>query len=335
MHALAQRAGSFAVDHAHGQDAALPALGKVVGQQFGDLVRTKRVQVQLAGDWNLNGLFIEWFGIVSHRRIGGGTMIHIALAAIVFAVAAYSAEPVKIKFTGSPGPYTVERWRADWPGCEWEDGVKEGHVSLTQRESKNWLRVDYAVGEIGPEKCGAGWRYPIGKHETAELRYTVRFGKDFDWVKGGKLPGLSGGPDNVSGGRPATGMNGFSARLMWRTDGRGEAYVYHKNQSDNYGDRFSFPNDFHFPTDTPVQVRIRVSMNEVGKRNGKLYVWIRAGESSPERLLVSRTSMEWRSVATFGVDSVYFETFHGGSDKTWAPTKPCWAEFGEMRVDPQ
>ena len=261
-------------------------------------------------------------------------MIRIALAAIVFAVAAFSAEPVQIRFSGQPGPYSVERWKKDWPGCEWEDGVHEGHVSMVERDSKNWLRVTYAVGEIGPEKCGCGWRFPIGMHDSAELRYTVRFSKDFDWVKGGKLPGLCGGPENVSGGRPATGTNGFSARLMWRADGRGEAYVYHKNQADNYGDRLSFPADFRFPTETPIRVRMRVTMNDPGKRNGKLHVWITPGTDA-EQLVVSRTNIEWRSVDTFGVDSVYFETFHGGSDKTWAPTKQCSAEFGEMRVDSQ
>ena len=103
MYTFTQRAGSFAMDHAHGQDPALPAFGEVIGEQFGDLVCAKSVQVQLAGDGNLNGLVIEWFGIVSHRRIGGDTMIRIALAAIVFAVAAYSAEPEQIKFTGQPG----------------------------------------------------------------------------------------------------------------------------------------------------------------------------------------------------------------------------------------
>jgi hypothetical protein len=212
--------------------------------------------------------------------------------------------------------------------------VHEGNVSVVARDDKNWLRVNYAAGEIGPEKCGAGWRFPIGTHESTELRYTVRFSKDFDWVKGGKLPGLCGGPDNVSGGRPATGTNGFSARLMWRADGRGEAYVYHKNQADKYGDSFSFPADFRFPTETLILLRMRVTMNDPGKKNGKLYVWIKTGndESAVEKQLVSRTDMEWRTVDAFAVDSIYFESFHGGSDNTWAPTRACSAEFGEISV---
>jgi hypothetical protein len=247
-------------------------------------------------------------------------------AFIIFAsihLASAADLPLSVTISGELGPYTKERWKADWPGCEFEGGIKEGRVMVTEGQR---LRVNFAIGKIGPEEGGAGWRMPFGKHETAEMSYTLRFSKDFDFVKGGKLPGLCGGPENVSGGRPANGTNGFSARLMWRKDGRGEAYVYHKNQKGNYGDSFAFPADFRFPTDTPVKVRLIVSMNTPGKRDGALRVWI------DEKLLVERSDMEWRSVDSFGVDGLYFETFHGGGDKSWAPTKPCWAEFGELRV---
>jgi hypothetical protein len=247
-------------------------------------------------------------------------------AFIIFAsihLASAADLPLSVTISGELGPYTKERWKADWPGCEFEGGIKEGRVMVTEGQR---LRVNFALGKIGPEEGGAGWRMPFGKHETAEMSYTLRFSKDFDFVKGGKLPGLCGGPENVSGGRPANGTNGFSARLMWRKDGRGEAYVYHKKQKGNYGDSFAFPADFRFPTDTPVKVRLIVSMNTPGKRDGALRVWI------DEKLLVERSDMEWRSVDSFGVDGLYFETFHGGGDKSWAPTKPCWAEFGELRV---
>ena len=247
--------------------------------------------------------------------------------AFIFLVSIHLASaadlPLSVTISGEVGPYTKERWKADWPGCEFEGGIKEGRVMVTEGQR---LRVNFAIGKIGPEEGGAGWRMPFGKHEAAEMSYTLRFSKDFDFVKGGKLPGLCGGPENVSGGRPANGQNGFSARLMWRRDGRGEAYVYHKNQKGDYGDSFTFPSDFRFPTDTPVKVRLIVSMNTPGKRDGALRVWI------DEKLLVERSDMEWRSVDSFGVDGLYFETFHGGGDRSWAPTKPCWAEFGELRV---
>jgi len=240
--------------------------------------------------------------------------------------------PFIVPLGGKPGPYSEALWRKDWPGCEWEDGVAQGRASLVDHGGRNWLRINYNVGQIGPDKGGCAWRWPIGKHDSAELRYTVWFSKDFDWVKGGKLPGLCGGPDNVSGGIPSTGTNGFSARLMWRKDGRGEVYVYHKNQASNYGDSFSFPADFRIPSDKPVHVHIAVTMNSLGKRNGILRVGVAFGDAK-EELMIERKDMEWRVVDTFGVDSLCFETFHGGGDSSWAPMRKCWADFIDIKVD--
>lgn len=282
-----------------------------------------------------------WGTLDSEGRIREGVGIYmislITRTLVCFCLMAGAAagdEPLAVPISAPLGRYSVEHWRQDWPGCGWQDGVAEGHVSVVERQNRRWLQVNYQVGEIGPEKGGCGWRFPVGTRQEAELRYTVRFGPDFDWVKGGKLPGLSGGPENVSGGRPADGANGFSARLMWRADGRGEAYVYHKRQPDRYGDRMAFPADFRFPLDSPVRIRMRIVMNDVGKNNGKLQIWITLGEGADlqEREMLHRTDLEWRTAETFGVDSLYFESFHGGSDRTWAPTRPCWAEFGDLSI---
>ncbi|HEY1083691.1 MAG TPA: hypothetical protein VGE29_15630 [Prosthecobacter sp.] len=236
-------------------------------------------------------------------------------------------------FSGPAGRYSLQQWKKDWPGCEFEGGIADGRVERVAHDSTAGLRVHFAPGQIGPEKGGAGWRWPFGQQEGAELKYTVRFSPGFEFVKGGKLPGLCGGPENVSGGRKADGSNGFSARLMWRRDGRGEAYVYHKNQPENYGHSFPFPDDFRFPLDQPVGVRLAVTMNAPGQTDGTLRVWITL-PPLPEKLVVEKKNMEWRSKASFGVDSLYFEAFHGGGDTSWAPKKECWAEFSEVSVRP-
>lgn len=243
-------------------------------------------------------------------------------------------EPVaRVTLSGEPGPYGLEAWRKDWPGCAFEGGVREGRVRRADDDAGRWLRVHFAPGRIGPEEGGAGWRLPLASRRAVELRYTLRFSEEFEFVKGGKLPGLCGGPENVSGGRPADGHNGFSARLMWRRDGRGEAYVYHMDQPGKYGHSFAFPEDFRFPVGQPVQVRIVVVMNDAGQRNGRLRVWITLPDSPP-RLVVERADLRWRATEDFAVDGLYFETFYGGGDASWAPKKPCWAEFSEIAVFP-
>ena len=244
--------------------------------------------------------------------------------------------PQRIALSGPAGEYTTQRWKADWPGCIYEDGIKEGHASLYTTGDGSALRIDYVIGQIGPEKGGVGWRYPIARSVTAELSYTLTFSEDFDWVKGGKLPGLCGGPESVTGGNRADGENGFSARLMWRSDGRGEAYVYHMNQSGNYGDSFAFPSDFRFPTSKRIKIRMRLVLNTPGQRDGSLDVWVSTPNVQNEQSVVSRSDMQWRSNDDIAIDGILFETFHGGGDNSWAPRRPSFTlfrdiEFSEMR----
>lgn len=55
----------------------------------------------------------------------------------------------------------------------------------------------------------------------AMLEYSVYFPDGFDWVHGGKLPGLHGGDMHCTGGDKSNGDNCFSTRLMWREGGKG------------------------------------------------------------------------------------------------------------------
>ena len=85
----------------------------------------------------------------------------------------------------------------------------------------------------------------------------MRFGENFDWVRGGKLPGLCGG-ECQTGCKEVTGLDGFSSRQMWRpcvwppehpdnaincTGGKMVAYVYHMFKQHWCGDDFDFSND--------------------------------------------------------------------------------------------
>lgn len=100
--------------------------------------------------------------------------------------------------------------------------------------STSVLRVTYPAGSYSHDTGGAQFYALFGNSsnsssrgenwESMLLTYEVAFDADFDWVKGGKLPGLRGGQDEYgcSGGRAANGTNCFSSRMMWRTDGDGE-----------------------------------------------------------------------------------------------------------------
>ena len=85
--------------------------------------------------------------------------------------------------------------------------------------------VDYPAGSYSGGTGGTEFSTyfnesgtPFG---TVLLSYEVAFDSNFNWVKGGKLPGLRGGDlSGCSGG--AYSSSCFSMRLMWRTGGEGE-----------------------------------------------------------------------------------------------------------------
>ncbi|GAA6028396.1 hypothetical protein JCM8097_007011 [Rhodosporidiobolus ruineniae] len=94
------------------------------------------------------------------------------------------------------------------------------------------LRVDFPEGSINPGNKtlptgGIGLYMTPLNLSTAKnvtFSYSVFFPADFDFVKGGKLPGLYGGKEGCSGGDDAEDC--WSTRTMWRTDGKGELYLY-------------------------------------------------------------------------------------------------------------
>jgi hypothetical protein len=230
----------------------------------------------------------------------------------------------------APGAYDTKAWRVDWPGCPWEDGVSEGRLSVIARpEGKRW-RVDYAPGRIGPSEGGAAWNQSFEGRDEVTLSYVVRFSPDFDWRRGGKLPGLGGGPGKTTGGRRADGLNGFSVRPMWRADGRMEAYAYHAGQTKDYGDSLSLPKDFRLPRDQDIRIHLRVRMNHPERADGLLELKVTFGDTTGE---VASHKMVWRKTPAIQADKFLFETFHGGSDLSWAPDRACHAEFGNLGIE--
>lgn len=65
--------------------------------------------------------------------------------------------------------------------------------------------------------------YDMSSASNMTLEYSVFFPLGFDFVKGGKLPGLYGGKEGCSGGDAATDC--WSSRMMWRRGGKGEIYL--------------------------------------------------------------------------------------------------------------
>jgi hypothetical protein len=112
------------------------------------------------------------------------------------------------------GLYDVDTFIKDW-GSEPRRGVIEKRCRIVKKKSDKVLEITIPKGT--ESDGGSFWRLNFPRNLTdATFEYDIMFGENFDFVRGGKLPGLGGGASMGCGGTPEEYQNGFSARLMWR-----------------------------------------------------------------------------------------------------------------------
>jgi hypothetical protein len=197
------------------------------------------------------------------------------------------------------------------------------------------LRVDYPAGSASQRAAhtddsgyGGAQVYlllPHGPVDSLHLRYCFRFPVGFKFVKGGKLPGLFGGTV-TSGQHIPDGTNGWSTRYMWRRGGAGEVYAYLPSSvihGTSLG-RYSW-----WVTPGRWQcLEQAVQMNTPGKADGVITVWL-AG-----RQVYQQTDVVFRTTASLRIDGVFFSSFFGGGDASWASPTNQHADFADFSVGP-
>jgi len=230
------------------------------------------------------------------------------------------------------GLYTESEVDIDWNSPSWTNGVNDGRTSIItdlNAFDESSLSVDYPQGGVGPSQTGAQWQYETSiPYDDLYCSYRLMFREEFDFVKGGKIPGMAGGARNTGGNKP-TGTDGWSARMMWRTNGQIVQYVYHPDQVDIYGEDMPWQinsKDQYFQPGIWYLVEHRVKMNTPGQHDGVLQTWLN-GEIN-----LDVQDLRWRDVDTFSIDCFYFSTFFGGSDATWAPTKDEKIDYDEFII---
>ncbi|TFY63945.1 hypothetical protein EVG20_g6115 [Dentipellis fragilis] len=218
-----------------------------------------------------------------------------------------------------------------------------------------WEAV-YPAGSINPSapiKGGFGF-YMSGPQafkeqvndkgaQEAVVGYEVMFQEGWEWVKGGKLPGIFGGIGDFAykctGGRSNERCKCFNLRLMWRANGVGELYAYLPMNDTNTARLLAVPPFSHqnpdfgftvgrgawtFPTGKWTKIAIRARMNDVGSANGEVELWV-DGKS-----VISVDGLVLREDAESHIKGMHFQTFFGG-DSLWSST---WWMHSDFPVSP-
>ena len=215
---------------------------------------------------------------------------------------AFGADRATVVDSGDP------RWRAAL------------RVAYPARSASEQANRDHGLPEGGAQFY---LRWVRGPATDAYLRYYVRFPDGFAFVKGGKLPGLFGG--RVTGGkRIPDGTNGFSTRYMWRAGGLGEVYAYLPT-SREHGTSMG-RGTWSWPTGNWVSVQQWVHLNTPGRLDGTVRVWLNGAQ------VLDRHGLDFRTTDDLKVDGVFFSTFFGGDDASWASPTDQYAEFAGFAI---
>jgi hypothetical protein len=225
------------------------------------------------------------------------------------------------------------------------------------------LKIQYPKGSWSPGSPKPGgtlfFGYPYKTNPTspddplsvqsATLEYDVYFPSDFDFVKGGKLPGMSGGAKNGRGCGGGVDPNTcFSYRIMWRADGNGEAYIYAKEGEQgpefctkhppcnlkkfpctfcDYAKGTSFGRGtFKFQRGVWQQIRMTITLNDPNVANGYF------GLEYNGKLVNSYEKMKWRVNGDMNIEGVEISSWFGGSDATWSPPKDTHILLRNVKV---
>ncbi len=142
-----------------------------------------------------------------------------------------------VKFVLSDGAVwqgNLNNFPSEWPitGGSCKDTCQLVKDPTVANAVNNVLQAEYPKGSCSTF-CGikSGISIdisPLPESDNATLEYEVYFPSNFDFVKGGKLPGIVGGVKGCSGCTQSEPLrsNCFSARFMWGPDGEGYPYLY-------------------------------------------------------------------------------------------------------------
>ncbi|NET48353.1 MAG: hypothetical protein F6K09_06420, partial [Merismopedia sp. SIO2A8] len=120
------------------------------------------------------------------------------------------------------------------------------------------------------------------------------------------------------------GTNGFSTRFMWRKDGEGEVFAYLPNSSD-FGTSIG-RGSWRFQPGKWHHIEQEVVLNDPGRENGRIRVWL-DGEQ-----VLDREDLIFRSTSELKIEGIFFSTFFGGGDKSWATPKDVYIDFADFSV---
>ncbi len=234
--------------------------------------------------------------------------------------------------SNSPGLYNHGEWQGDWNSPPYSNGLEKTKI-VDLGNGDRAMQWNYPKGSVGPSQGGGQWEAPFTGQDEVYLSYNIKFKPGFDWVEGGKLPGLGGGPAYGSG-TPMEWDEGFSARLMWRfgeNDGKVMFYAYYQNKTGIYGAGHPWSDNVFVTTpERWYNMTVRLVLNSIdqnklttdpqhaGNTDGLMEGFIDG------KLVCSVTGICFRNLPSIKIDDMHITSFFGGNGSNYAAARDEW-----------
>ncbi len=262
---------------------------------------------------------------IQQRKMISTTTVALAIGMSAMADAAQQCELIKdINFNNRSGSYQVYTQAMATDDFGTLEKNAAGDVRGLDRPGTTWharnavgngvLRVNYPANIAGGVKTGILFDQKFASTEEAVMEYRLKFDSNFKWAYGGKLPGLAGSEGQIPVGCTQDVnriKNGFSARLMWRRNGKLVVYSYFPNRLEPYQGNCGI--DYEFATvdvNKWYTVRQYIKLNTPGQNNGILRMEIDG------QVGLDMRDVEYRLAGKDNVkiNDFLFHTYRGGGE---------------------
>jgi chitodextrinase len=227
------------------------------------------------------------------------------------------------------GTYSESEWKEDWNHPEWSNRQVPPEI-LNDSDIVNGTKVMrwlFPEGSVGPAEGGGQWLAPLNSSfDELYFSYRIKFKPGFEWVLGGKIPGLLAEP--FKGFDPPEWDEGAMILLMWRSDHKITFYYYHHNQDHIYGDSEGW--NYNIEPGIWYTITIRIVMNTLnengGNNDGILEGYIN------DKLYCQVSNLLFRNLSSIGIDHLQITSFFGGDGEEWAAKRDEWIDVDDFVV---
>lgn len=226
------------------------------------------------------------------------------------------------------GLYGEKDHLRDWNCPDWTMGLDKavivnGALSRTGKDQSMRIRLPRGLsGCDSPASC-VNWKPLLGaKLDSLYYSYWVKFPQSFEFVMGGKLPGIGSFNANSGGAKPS-GHDGWSIRAMWNLKGQLGQYVYHMDQPKPFGEFF----EWDLPPivkDKWYHIKTFVKLNAGGQKDGIVKTWVDG------KVVLDKHDLRFRAGNNLPIERFLFSLFYGGSGPEWAPPRDMDIYFDDF-----